>query len=79
MKKKRGAKGLSPICTSLEGLLKHGCPEGFFPWLVQCGSSKGYCFARTKMDALKKVMSHIAVAIPCSVEDIVTASQSGLR
>ncbi len=72
---KRGPKG-SPVCESLQALLMTPCPKGFYPWVVTVGSKSLYCYARTKNDALKKTMSHVAEASPCSVEEIIKASRS---
>ncbi len=72
---KRGPKG-SPVCESLQALLMSPCPKEFFPWVVTVGSKSRYCYARTRLDALKKVMSHIAEVSPCTVEEIIRASKS---
>ncbi len=73
---KRGPKG-SPVCDSLQALLKTACPKGFFPWVVTVSDRSCYCYARTKIDALRKTLPRLAVVQPCSVEEIIKASNSG--
>lgn len=57
-------------CDSLSELLKSHSPEGFYPWRVKIGTIEKFCFARSKIDAIKKVMNQVAIATPVTVQEI---------
>lgn len=62
--------------NSLQELLKAKCKDGFYPWKVEVNGLVVYTYARTKVDAIKKIMNSVAKASPCSIEEILEASKS---
>ena len=65
---KRGRKG-TVIAKSLKELLETEAPAGFYPWKIECGQIV-YVYARTKIDAIKKALTSVAFANPCTIEEI---------
>lgn len=73
VKDPRGRKPSTPICDTLAELLGHKYKDGFHPWLIKIGKIEKYCYARSKIDATKKVISYIAEVRQCTVNEIVKA------
>ena len=75
-KRKQGRPPTVAVTKSLADLLKTRSKEGLFPWKVRVGSSVLYIYAHSKIDAVRKVLTCMAIAIPCSVTEILEASRT---
>jgi hypothetical protein len=77
--KRRGRKPSSPVFDSLTELLKTECQKGEVPWEIAVPGTqiKRYCYAHSAQVALRRAMSLTLTAHPCSVKEILKATNGG--
>lgn len=66
------------VFDSLRELLTTTPPSGFIPFEVSLGTLKKFCFAKTHIDAKRKVVTHMNLLTvrACSIPEILEASKN---